>query len=46
MGADMDAVQPQPVVIIVPENAQSLDVSGPLDAFLVANPQAPGRGPK
>ena len=41
--ADMNHMQPQPVVIVVPENAQSLDVSGPLDAFLEANRQAPGR---
>jgi transcriptional regulator GlxA family with amidase domain len=33
----------KPVVIVVPTNAQSLDVSGPLDAFLEANRQAPGR---
>src|ERR1700761_8381563 len=39
----MNEIRPQPVVIIVPENAQSLDVSGPLDAFLEANRQAPGR---
>ena len=32
-----------PIVIIVPPNAQSLDISGPLDAFLEANRQAPGR---
>jgi len=31
------------VAIIVPHNAQSLDVSGPLDAFLEANRQAPGK---
>jgi transcriptional regulator GlxA family with amidase domain len=30
------------VAIIVPPNAQSLDVSGPLDAFLEANRQASG----
>lgn len=39
----MNDVPPQPVVIIVPENAQSLDVSGPLDAFLEANRQGAGR---
>ena len=39
----MTKVRPQPVVIIVPENAQSLDVSGPLDAFLEANRQGAGR---
>jgi transcriptional regulator GlxA family with amidase domain len=39
----MTDVRPQTVVIIVPENAQSLDISGPLDAFLEANRQAPGR---
>jgi transcriptional regulator GlxA family with amidase domain len=33
----------KPVAIVVPQNAQSLDVSGPLDAFLEANRQAPGR---
>jgi transcriptional regulator GlxA family with amidase domain len=31
------------VVIIVPPKAQSLDVSGPLDAFLEANRHSPGR---
>jgi transcriptional regulator GlxA family with amidase domain len=31
-----------PIAIIVPPNAQSLDISGPLDAFLEANRQAPG----
>jgi transcriptional regulator GlxA family with amidase domain len=31
------------VVIVVPENAQSLDVSGPLDAFLEANRQSNGQ---
>jgi hypothetical protein len=29
----------KPVVIVVPTNAQSLDVSGPLDALLEANPR-------
>jgi transcriptional regulator GlxA family with amidase domain len=29
------------VAIVVPQNAQSLDISGPLDAFLEANRQAP-----
>jgi transcriptional regulator GlxA family with amidase domain len=33
----------KPVVIVVPQNAQSLDISGPLDAFLEANRQAPNR---
>lgn len=33
----------KPIAIIVPQNAQSLDISGPLDAFLEANRQAPGR---
>src|ERR1700739_3161292 len=33
----------KPIAIVVPENAQSLDVSGPLDAFLEANRQAPDR---
>lgn len=33
---------PKPVAIIVPPNAQSLDVSGPLDAFLEANRHASG----
>ncbi|QIG98206.1 GlxA family transcriptional regulator [Bradyrhizobium sp. 6(2017)] len=32
-----------PVAIVVPQNAQSLDISGPLDAFLEANRQAPGK---
>jgi hypothetical protein len=27
----------KPVAIVVPQNAQSLDVSGPLDAFLEVN---------
>jgi len=31
----------KPVAIVVPQNAQSLDISGPLDAFLEANRQAP-----
>jgi transcriptional regulator GlxA family with amidase domain len=31
------------VAIVVPTNAQSLDLSGPLDAFLEANRQAPGK---
>ncbi len=39
----MNVTQPKPVAIVVPQNAQSLDVSGPLDAFLEANRQAPGR---
>ena len=30
-----------PIAIVVPQNAQSLDVCGPLDAFLEANRQAP-----
>jgi transcriptional regulator GlxA family with amidase domain len=33
----------KPIVIIVPQDAQSLDVSGPFDAFLEANRQAPGK---
>jgi transcriptional regulator GlxA family with amidase domain len=33
----------KPIVIVVPQDAQSLDISGPLDAFLEANRQAPGR---
>jgi transcriptional regulator GlxA family with amidase domain len=32
-----------PIAIVVPPNAQSLDISGPLDAFLEANRQAPSR---
>src|SRR5260370_34374464 len=32
----------KPVAISVPPNAQSLDVSGPLDAFLAANRHASG----
>ena len=39
----MNAIQSRPVAIVVPENAQSLDVSGPLDAFLEANRHAPGQ---
>jgi transcriptional regulator GlxA family with amidase domain len=31
----------KPIAIVVPESAQSLDISGPLDAFLEANRQAP-----
>jgi transcriptional regulator GlxA family with amidase domain len=31
----------KPIAIVVPQNAQSLDISGPLDAFLEANRQAP-----
>jgi transcriptional regulator GlxA family with amidase domain len=37
------AAQTRPVVIVVPPNAQSLDVSGPLDAFLEANRQSGGK---
>ena len=33
----------KPIAIIVPHDAQSLDISGPLDAFLEANRQAPGK---
>jgi transcriptional regulator GlxA family with amidase domain len=40
---NMDAIDPKAVAIVVPERAQSLDVSGPLDAFLEANRQAPDR---
>ncbi len=36
------AAEPKPIVIVVPDNAQSLDVSGPFDVFLEANRQAPG----
>ncbi|MGJ4942545.1 GlxA family transcriptional regulator [Bradyrhizobium sp. HKCCYLS1011] len=32
-----------PVAIVVPPNAQSLDICGPLDAFLEANRQAPAK---
>jgi transcriptional regulator GlxA family with amidase domain len=32
----------KPIAIVVPPNAQSLDVSGPLDAFLEANRQSNG----
>jgi transcriptional regulator GlxA family with amidase domain len=35
--------QARPVVIVVPPNAQSLDVAGPLDAFLEANRQSGGK---
>jgi transcriptional regulator GlxA family with amidase domain len=38
----MSAAQPKSVAIIVPQNAQSLDVFGPLDALLEANRQTPG----
>jgi len=31
------------IAILVPPNAQSLDVSGPLDTFLEANRQSSGR---
>ncbi|WP_256807717.1 GlxA family transcriptional regulator [Bradyrhizobium sp. Bra64] len=31
------------IAIVVPQHAQSLDISGPLDAFLEANRQAPTR---
>jgi transcriptional regulator GlxA family with amidase domain len=37
-----NGVDSRSIVIVVPPNAQSLDVSGPLDAFLEANRQAPG----
>ncbi len=41
---EMSAVtQARPVVIVVPPNAQSLDVSGPMDAFLEANRQSGGK---
>jgi transcriptional regulator GlxA family with amidase domain len=44
MGGSMSGrPAPQPIVIVVPPNAQSLDVSGPLDAFLEANRQSDGR---
>ena len=33
----------KPIAIVVPQDAQSLDISGPLDAFLEANRQAPNR---
>lgn len=36
-------VEAKTVVIVVPDNAQSLDVSGPFDVFLEANRQAPER---
>jgi transcriptional regulator GlxA family with amidase domain len=32
-----------PVAIVVPSNAQSLDICGPLDTFLEANRQAPAK---
>lgn len=35
--------EPRPVIIVVPPNAQSLDVSGPLDAFLEAGRQSGGK---
>ncbi|MBB5703681.1 transcriptional regulator GlxA family with amidase domain [Ochrobactrum daejeonense] len=39
----MPTPQRKTVALIVPPNAQSLDVSGPLDVFLEANRQAPDR---
>src|SRR4029077_2640926 len=39
-GNEMDS---KPIAIIVPHDAQSLDISGPLDAFLEASRQAPGK---
>ena len=33
----------KPIAIVVPQNAPSLDISGPLDAFLEANRQAPDK---
>jgi hypothetical protein len=33
----------KPIAMVVPQNAQSLDISGPLDAFLEANRQAPDK---
>jgi transcriptional regulator GlxA family with amidase domain len=36
------AVETKSIVIAVPPSAQSLDVSGPLDAFLEANRQSGG----
>ena len=33
----------KPIAIVVPQNAQSLDICGPLDAFLEANRQAPDK---
>lgn len=35
--------KPKLIALVVPPNAQSLDVSGPLDAFLEANRQSDGR---
>jgi transcriptional regulator GlxA family with amidase domain len=35
--------EPRPIAIVVPASAQSLDVSGPLDAFLEANRQSSGK---
>lgn len=35
------AAEAKSIVIVVPDNAQSLDVSGPFDVFLEANRQAP-----
>jgi transcriptional regulator GlxA family with amidase domain len=32
-----------PIAIVVPQNAQPLDIAGPLDAFLEANRQAPSK---
>ena len=37
------SVDTKRIAIVVPPNAQSLDISGPLDAFLEANRQANGR---
>jgi transcriptional regulator GlxA family with amidase domain len=35
--------KPRLIALVVPPNAQSLDVSGPLDTFLEANRQSDGR---
>jgi transcriptional regulator GlxA family with amidase domain len=37
------AIKPRQIILLVPPNAQSLDVSGPLDAFLEANRQSAGQ---
>jgi transcriptional regulator GlxA family with amidase domain len=38
-----DEMDRKPIAIVVPHNAQTLDICGPLDAFLEANRQAPGK---
>ena len=35
--------EPRLIALVVPPNAQSLDVSGPFDAFVEANRQSDGQ---